>query len=707
MVVGACLVLFAAVFFCFYHCIASGTVPQLSVIMIFILIGLLIILYLSLLRVAAKNNLLESLNDSNISISVLKSILNGLDSFLYVSDPENDTLLFINDKMKNAYGITDDAIGKVCWKVFRNDMTCRCDFCPIYALNKNPEGEANWEIFNPVTNRSYQNTDRFIKWTGDRLVHIYHGIDVTDMKNAMEQAEASNKAKSEFLSRMSHEVRTPINAIIGMTHIAQSSKDAEKRDYCLERIDDASNHLLGVVNDVLDMSKIEAGKLELSETEFLFEKMLIRVIDVVKFKIDEKKQNLVMRIDPTISNFVLADEQRFAQIITNLLSNAVKFTPENGTITLAVENLEVTGDSILKRVTVTDTGIGISKEQQENLFQSFEQADGSISRKFGGTGLGLVISKKIIELMNGKIRLESELGKGSSFTFEIPVKKGLQNRMKLLDPQIHWNSLRILATDDNPDNLQYIQGLSHSLEIFCETALSGNEALTKIAQNKDTPFDIIFIDLTMPEMDGMELTKKIKNMNVSSILIMMASIHLWDSIAEEAQQFGIRSFLSKPLFSTHIIECITSSLRSEQGVEKNVPAEGAICDIFRDLRILLAEDIEINREIVISLLEPTGAVIDIACNGLEAVSIMEENPDRYDAILMDIQMPELDGFEAARKIRQLNQGNAQTLPIIAMTANVFKEDIEKCLAAGMNDHVGKPLDFDDLIRKLKIWLLSN
>jgi signal transduction histidine kinase/AmiR/NasT family two-component response regulator len=409
---------------------------------------------------------------------------------------------------------------------------------------------------------------------------------------ALEQSERASKAKSDFLANMSHEMRTPMNAIIGMTAIGKSSRDVEKKEYCLDKIDDASTHLLGVINDILDMSKIEANKFELSSADFNFEGMLRKVVNVINFPVEEKHQDLSVHIDKIIPPVLNGDDQRLAQVITNLLSNAVKFTPENGVIRLDTL-LETEEDGICTiQISVTDSGIGVSEEQQFRLFSSFEQADSSTSRKFGGTGLGLAISRHIVEMMNGSIWVESELGKGSTFAFRVQLKRG---QGSLLNPGI---------------------------------GISAVETRTKTTDN------------------------------------------------------------------------------------------------FAGRRILVAEDMEINREIVITLLEPTALTIDCAENGVEAVKLF--TAETYDMILMDVQMPEMDGYEATRAIRAIENGlapvfnglefesqaqtpkrllaHAKHVPIIAMTANVFREDIEKCFEAGMNGHVGKPLDLEDLLTQLRTYL---
>jgi len=389
-----------------------------------------------------------------------------------------------------------------------------------------------------------------------------------EAKRARDLAEYSARAKSDFLARMSHEMRTPMNAIIGMSTIGKTAPDMDKMVYAFHKIVDASTHLLGVINDVLDMSKIEADKFDLSHSTFRFQSMLNKVISIVDLIIKEKEHTFNVEIDKNIPIAITTDEQRLVQVLTNLLTNAVKFTPLHGAITLSAQLMESTEASCTIRFIVKDTGIGISEDQQKVLFTPFEQADGSITRRFGGTGLGLSISRSIVEMMGGRIWIESELGKGSSFIFEI--KAGI-----------------------------------------------GDEANI----NEITPIEI-----------------------------------------------------------------------NEQGT-----LEGK--------RILIAEDIDINREIVSALLEDTGVIIDFAVNGSEAVDRFLSAPVTHDLILMDIQMPLMDGYEAARRIRASGHECADKIPIIAMTANVFAEDVERCLAAGMNDHLGKPVNVDEVVQKLKEYLL--
>jgi signal transduction histidine kinase/CheY-like chemotaxis protein len=534
--------------------------------------------------------------------------------------------------------------------------------------------------------------------------------DVTMLTRAKIGAESASRAKSDFLSRMSHEMRTPMNAIIGMTHIARASPDPDRKEYCLDKIAEASNHLLGVINDILDMSKIEANKFDLSFKEFNFEKMIIKVTNVIRFRVEEKRQNFTVHLDPAIPPLLIGDDQRLAQVLANLLSNSVKFTPEGGRIHLEASLTEETAENCGIRVAVSDSGIGISPEQQSRLFTSFEQADGDISRKFGGTGLGLAISRRIIEMMGGTVWIESELGKGSTFIFTIKAERGKEPPPGKFTQKSDMASIRLLMVDDSPETLEYFEEIVKQLGFSCETAADGQIALDLIAKNG--AYDLYFIDWKMPDMDGIELARRIiQNGKGNSAVILVSAVD-WSSIESEAKGAGVDKFLPKPLFSSDIMNCINQFC----GVESRsaTPQTEEEKDNFSGYRIILADDVEINQEIVLSLLEPTGLVIDCAFTGSEALRIYSENPEQYSLIFMDVHMPEMDGFEATRLIRKFeqerNEGSPEQrpgIPIIAMTANVFREDIEKCLAAGMNNHVGKPLNLDAVLEILRTYLPKN
>jgi signal transduction histidine kinase/DNA-binding response OmpR family regulator/PAS domain-containing protein len=553
------------------------------------------------------------------------------------------------------------------------------------------------------TRKWTENEKGFIAMTASTIAGvIMRDIYTLKLKEALNKAMEASKAKSEFLSNMSHEIRTPLNAITGMTTIGKNAKDVERKDYALEKIADASTHLLGVINDVLDMSKIEANKLELSPVEFYFEKMLQKVVAVVNFRVDEKHQNLSVHIDSTIPKTLIADDQRLAQVVTNLLSNAVKFTPEKGSITLEARCIEGKNNFYTIQISVIDTGIGISKEQQKYLFNSFQQAEAGTTRKYGGTGLGLAISKSIVEMMGGKIWVNSEPDKGSTFAFSFKVRCGeTKEKNGLLSHDVNWGNIRIMVIDDDPDILNYFIDITHGFGLSCcDTAISGEEALKLV--DKNGPYHVYFVDWKMPGMDGIQLTRELKARASENSVVIMISATEWSAIADEAKKAKVDKFVSKPLFTSTILDVIKECIGIEEENKKEEQTD--INGIFAGRRILLAEDMEINREVVLALLESTKLEIECAENGKEAVRMFSLMPDKYSLIFMDIQMPEMDGYEAARRIRELKTPEAENIPIIAMTANVFKEDIEKCLSAGMNSHIGKPIDFEEVMEKLRFYL---
>ena len=521
-----------------------------------------------------------------------------------------------------------------------------------------------------------------------------------ELASALDKARAASQAKSSFLSNMSHEIRTPLNAIIGMTMIGKSSPETDRKNYAFEKIEGASSHLLGVINDVLDMSKIEASKFDLSEIDFDFEKMLQRVVNVIGFRVNEKNLSLSLHLDPNIPRRLTGDDQRLAQVITNLLSNAVKFTPDSGAVSVYVKLTGEEDGAYELRITVKDSGIGISEEQQRRLFTSFEQAESSTSRKFGGTGLGLAISKHIVELMGGTIWVESEIGGGASFIFTVRLRAARDDGSKPA-PAIRREGIRIIVVDDHVETLEYFMLLGERMGVKCDAAKSGREALTMLGE--DGAYDICFIDWQMPVMNGIELSRRIREIGLKEPVIIMISAYDWNSVEREAKEAGVDGFLSKPIFPSDIVDCINNHIGVKiiSDIEKNAPGP---TESFEGRRILLAEDIEINREIVVALLEPSKLGVDCAVNGAEAVRMYNESPDAYDMILMDLQMPEMDGLAATKLIRASGLDGAADIPIAAMTANVFREDIEKCMAAGMNGHIGKPIDYDEMMETLRRYL---
>ncbi len=624
------------------------------------------------------------------------SIVDSVKSPLCITDMDLNIIYMNDEGLKYNNKTLDKLIGAS----YRENSIypVGSKYCPITALLEGREAESyhqeeSGHVFKGVA--SY-----FLDSAGSKIGYIVVTTDVSEIENAREKAEQANHAKSDFLSNMSHEMRTPMNAIIGMTAIGKTAADIERKDYAFGKIEAASTHLLGVINDILDMSKIESGKFELSPEEFNFEKMLQNAVNVTGFRVDEKQQKLTVHIDPQMPQTLVGDDQRLAQVVTNLLSNAVKFTPEGGSISLNAHMACEEEGMCTLQIAVADTGIGISPEQQQRLFSSFAQAETSTSRKFGGTGLGLVISKRIVEMMGGKIWIESQLGEGSRFLFTVKLLRGESSERPSLLPGVRREDLRILTVDDAPDICEYFADIARRLDVACDLALSGEEALGMIAKNGH--YDIYFVDWKMPGMDGVELTRRIKKKEDGHSVVIMISATEWSAIEEHAKAAGVDMYLPKPLFESSIADCINTCLGTPEEEARNGAGEEE--NVFDGSRVLLAEDVEINREIVLALLEPTGVSIDCAENGLTTVEAFRANPAEYDIIFMDLQMPEMDGYEATRKIRAMDVPAAKSVPIVAMTANVFKEDIEKCLANGMDDHLGKPLDLEEVLAVLRKYL---
>ena len=524
------------------------------------------------------------------------------------------------------------------------------------------------------------------------------------LQTALEQAHSANKAKSNFLSNMSHEMRTPMNAIIGMSAIGKAARTLEKKDDALQKIEGASKHLLGVINDILDMSKIEADKLELSNVHFEFEKMLQNIANVISFRADERRQKFYVSIGENMPSAFIGDDQRLSQVITNLLGNAVKFTPENGTIRLNSQVISTENDICRIQISVEDTGIGITAEQQARLFHPFEQAEVDTTRKFGGTGLGLAISKRIVDLMNGEIWVESEPGHGSKFIFTVPLKRDITEEKPSLTQETEWERLHILVADNSPETLAFFTNFAKSRGIACTTAENEEKALALL--NGEELFHICFLEWNLSDSNDLALAQKVKEKMADRPIVLIGSAVDLAAIEDQAHTLGIDHFSPKPLFpsatASLLRECIASG-----GTAAEQTSLSNSTDAFPGYSILLAEDIEINREILITLLEPTALKIDCAEDGIQALEFFQNSPEKYDLIFMDIQMPKMDGFEATQSIRALNLPRAKTIPIIAMTANVFREDIDKCLHAGMNGHVGKPIFIEEVLTQLRKHLCPN
>ncbi|MDR1439983.1 MAG: response regulator [Clostridiales bacterium] len=732
-------------------------------------------------------------------------IIDSIDAFVYVIDPVTYEILYANKKLADAFA-PRGLLGRVCWQAMHGGLSGPCAFCLRHRLEPGGRGDAlaghgphgassagherydgasaSYERYDGSTGRYYRYSAQAIEWEGGRRAHAYHVCDVTEAKFLAEQGSS---AKNDFMSRMSHELRTPINAILGLSRIAGATDDLFKIRSCLLKIVGSSKQLMSIINDVLDMSRIEAGELRISPTGFKLEKMLIDVSGGVIGQINEKAQDFQVVIDRDVPRQIRADEPRLSQIVANLLTNASKFTHDKGTIKLhvslgrgagsprgagvaggasgAVAAAPAAGDAAgetgadgaavaatapeawdaagkagaaavadgaavaaaapeawgatldaaaavagaphMERIvfSVADSGIGISPAGQRRLFAPFEQLDGSKSRRYGGTGLGLSICKRLVEMMGGEISVRSAEGEGSTFSFyidaeaaapdgagETPIKNSLQK------------GVRVLYVDHSEDTRAYFMSLMDENDIQAKAAESGFAALDSIegAIRAGSPFTIVFIDWRMPLMNGIETARLIRERHGGFADIVLVSNVEWALIERAATEAGIARFIAKPLFASIIIDTINEivGVRERSGAR----ARGGQLPDFSSKRILLAEDVQINRDIISACLGGTGVAIDCAENGLAALNMFRGAPDAYDLILMDIEMPEMNGCDATVQIRSLPHPKAKSVPILALTAELFGRDISRCLGAGMDGHLRKPISGDAVLDKLSEYL---
>lgn len=684
----------------------ASTTAVISIVSVIVFSVMIIVFALYLVKLESKRHQ----SDVDYREKIFDLLSNHVDDVIMIHDIAKQEFEYISPNIDRILGISaEDFVGPQVMRphILEEDLE---KFDALVDINldaptpqtervvryrKEDSEQYIWLSIKVIPLKKEDVVDRYIVTLSDQSENM--SVQFT-LREALAVAQNANNAKKSFLSRMSHEIRTPMNAIIGMTTIAAAYIGDQKRvEDCLTKITLSSKHLLSLINDVLDMSKIEEDKLVKAHEPFEFKDLVESITSIIYSQTASKDLNFEVLIDCS-EEVLIGDSVRVSQILLNLLSNAVKFTPTGGNVRFEIRETKRKSGSVYIRFTVSDTGIGMSEEFLKKLYDPFEQEETGTSGR-GGTGLGMPITKNLVALLGGTIEVKSEKGKGTQFTVELPFDLPEEKKSERGESEIR--DLNVLVVDDDKDTCIHADILLKKMGVRSSWVLSGAEAIPLVLNAHETgnDYDVCIIDWKMPEMDGIETTRQIRKIVGSEALIIILSAYDWSSIEKEAREAGANAFISKPMFAFTLYNTLVSVSDKNKIAETATPKSPEYS--FKGKRILLAEDNELNTEIAVEILKMTEVEVDCAHNGRVAVDrYLATDAHFYDMILMDIQMPIMNGYEAARAIRESGREDAKSIPIFAMTANAFNEDVIAATESGMNGHIAKPIDVDVLYKIL-------